>query len=219
MLIGWFVLLGCTQGVAEERALIEGGQLQGEVFEQHGIDPSVSRAAAMAFENARLQGETTSTVYTIIDMTQHSKEKRLWTIDVDKNEQLFHEHVAHGRMSDSNHDGMLDSVSNVPNSKQSSVGLYRTAEVYTGKHGRSLKLDGLEKGFNDNARDRAIVIHGAKYVGADFIKKHGKIGRSFGCPSVSLDMSDELISTIQEGSLVFIYADDASWLHTSAYLK
>lgn len=213
----WLVLMGCAQGTANEMSndgLVPNIE---ETLEYHGVSESVSSAAANAFEKA--SKDTHTSIYTVIDMTEHSKEKRLWTIDVVKNELLFHEHVAHGRMSDSNHDGLLDSVSNVPNSKQTSVGLYKTAEVYTGKHGRSLKLDGLEKGFNDNARDRAIVMHGADYATDSFIQKHGKTGRSFGCPAVSDDVSNEVIDTIKDGTLLFIYADDELWLQTSAYLK
>lgn len=213
----WLALMGCAQGTANE--ISNDGVVPNieETLEYHGVSEKVSIAAAKAFEKA--SKDTQTSTYTVIDMTEHSREKRLWTIDVSENELLFHEYVAHGRMSDPNHDGLLDTVSNVPNSKQTSVGIYETAEVYTGKHGRSLRLNGLEKGFNDNARDRAIVIHGAEYVGHDFIKKHGKIGRSLGCPSVSVAVSDELISTIQNGTLVFIYADDPLWLETSAYLK
>ena len=127
--------------------------------------------------------------------------------------------TAHGRHSDLDHDGFLDTVSNVPQSKQTSVGLYKTAEVYTGSHGLSLRLDGLEKGFNDNARRRKIVIHGADYAGEEFIQKHGRSGRSLGCPSVSNDVSDELISVIKEGSLLFMYTPNEDWLKGSTFLQ
>ena len=119
-------------------------------------------------------------MYTVVDLRMHSKQKRLWTVNVQTGELLFHEVTTHGRGSDSDHNGYLDSVSNTQNSKKSSVGLYKTAEVYNGKHGRSLRLDGLEEGFNDNARDRSIVIHGADYAGDAFVQKYGKAGRSLG---------------------------------------
>ena len=187
-------------------------------FNDQGLQSEVLEAALHAYEKAVLDGVTESPVYTVVDLQLHSKQKRLWTINVQTGELLFHEVTTHGRGSDTDHNGYLDSVSNIPNSKKSSVGLYETAEVYFGKHGRSLRLDGLEKGFNDNARDRAIVIHGADYAGDVFIQKHGKAGRSLGCPAVSNDISDALITTIKEGSLLFMYAVDDQWLHDSTYL-
>lgn len=90
----------------------------------------------------------------------------------------------------------------------SSPGFYRTAETYYGKHGYSLKLDGLEEGVNDHARERLIVIHGADYVSTDFINKHGRIGRSWGCPALPLHLTKEVIDLIKEGSCLFIYTDD-----------
>ena len=152
-------------------------------------------------------------------MTMHSKEKRLWTFNLSTGEVLFTLRTAHGRNSDVDHDGLLDTVSNVPSSKQSSVGLYKTAEEYIGRHGRSLKLDGLEKGFNDNARERAIVIHGASYVTDPYIEQHGKSGRSLGCPAVSTEYSDRLLNVIGDGRLVFVYYPDAGWLSESSYLQ
>lgn len=158
-------------------------------------------------------------IVTIVDMTMHSSTKRLWTIDLNTEEVLYNLAVSHGRGSDSDHDGMLDTVGNVRESGKTSVGLYKTAETYSGKHGYSLRLDGLEKGFNDNARKRAIVVHGADYVNDAFLKKHGKSGRSLGCPAVSEAVSAEFIDTIKDGTLYFIYADDSTWLKESVYLQ
>ena len=187
-------------------------------LEQNGLKRDVCTKAINAFYVALDKGETKSPVYTVIDMTMHSKEKRLWTFNLSTGELLFTLRTAHGRNSDVNHDGLLDTVSNVPSSKQSSVGLYKTAEEYIGTHGRSLKLDGLEKGFNDNARERAIVIHGASYVTDPYIEQHGKSGRSWGCPAVSTEYSDRLLNVIGDGRLVFVYYPDAGWLSESSYL-
>ena len=178
-------------------------------FQSVKLDDEVYYQALKVYRGAVDDGTAQSSVMTIIDFSKHSREKRLWTIDLYSNTVLYQLHVSHGRGSDSNHDGWLDSVSNTPNSKQSSAGLYQTAETYRGKHGYSLRLDGLEKGVNDNARERAIVVHGADYATDAFVQKHRKTGRSFGCPAVSNAVSKELIDTIKEGTLLWIYVPDS----------
>lgn len=188
-------------------------------LQQIGLERDVCTKAINAFYVALDKRETESFVYTVIDMTMHSKEKRLWTFNVSTGDVLLTLTTTHGRNSDVNNDGLLDTVSNVPNSKQSSVGLYKTAEVYIGTHGRSLRLDGLEQGFNDNARERAIVVHGATYTTEQYIEQHGKSGRSWGCPAVSTLHSENLIDTISEGQLVFVYYPDSAWLSESTYLQ
>ena len=220
----WYVLLGCSQGEADgplndESDSIKTLTVSADHFAQNGLKSDVFELALKAFEKAKSTGVSTKTVYTIIDLRMHSKQKRLWTVDLATGELLFNEVTTHGRHSDLDHNGYLDTVSNTPRSKQTSVGLYRTAEVYTGKHGRSLRLDGLEEGFNDNARQRAIVIHGAEYAGDSFIQKHGKAGRSLGCPAVSDEVSDALISAIENGSLLFVYVQNEEWLKESKFLQ
>jgi hypothetical protein len=175
-------------------------------FRPVGLDDTVYQQAMMVYRKAVDDETAKSSVMTIIDFSKHSSEKRLWTIDLYTNTVLYHLHVSHGRGSDPDHDGWLDSVSNEPDSKQSSAGLYRAAETYQGKHGYSLRLDGLEKGINDHARDRAIVVHGADYAAEEFVTKHGRTGRSFGCPTISDEVSTELIDTIKDGTLLWIYA-------------
>ncbi len=224
MWIVWYTVFGCSDGEAngplnDESDSIKVLAVSADHFEQDGLKSDVFEKALKAFEKAKSTNVTTKTVYTIIDLRMHSKEKRLWTVDLATGELLFNEVTTHGRHSDLDHNGYLDSVSNTPQSKQTSVGLYRTAEVYTGKHGRSLRLDGLEEGFNDNARQRSIVIHGAEYAGDSFIKKHGKAGRSLGCPAVSDEVSDALISAIKEGALLFVYAQNDEWLKESNFLE
>ena len=153
---------------------------------------------------------------TIIDFSRPSSEKRLWVVDLSSRELLFEEFVAHGRGSG---ESRSTRFSNVPESNQSSLGLYRTAETYIGKHGYSLRLDGLEPGVNDNARERAIVIHGADYVNAGLVTTQGRIGRSLGCPALRPEVTRKLIDTVKDGSLVFAYYPEQQWLESSDYLR
>src|SRR5690606_12248020 len=108
---------------------------------------------------------------------------------------------------------------NTNSSFMSSIGFYLTGETYQGKHGYSLRLDGLEKGFNDNARKRAIVIHGAEYANRDFVQSTGRLGRSLGCPALPLGLHKEIINTIKGGSCLFIYGNDQSYLNQSPLIN
>ena len=152
---------------------------------------------------------------TVIDFSRPSTQKRLWVYDLRSRALLFHEHVAHGRGSGAN---MASAFSNVPESNQSSLGLFRTGEAYIGKHGLSLRLDGLERGINDNARERAIVIHGADYVSDSFIRKQDRLGRSHGCPALPVASARKIIDRLQGGAFVFSYYPDEEWLTHSTYL-
>ena len=152
----------------------------------------------------------------MIDFSRPSTEKRMWVYDLRSRELLFHEHVAHGRGSGAN---LATSFSNVPESNQSSLGLFRTGEAYIGKHGLSLRLDGLERGVNDRARERAIVIHGADYVNAATAQSQGRLGRSLGCPAVRPEIAGSLIDAVKDGGLLFAYYPQQSWLSSSAYLN
>jgi hypothetical protein len=114
---------------------------------------------------------------------------------------------------------MAQSFSNRPESYQSSLGFYKTAETYQGKHGYSLRLDGLEKGFNDQARNRAIVVHGADYAKEEFAKSTGRLGRSLGCPALPPELSARVIDLIKDGSLLFIYGKDPHYLIQSQLLQ
>ncbi len=155
-------------------------------------------------------------VVTLIDFTRPSVEKRLWVIDLEKLEILHHDYCAHGKNTGTQ---FAKDFSNVSGSYQSSLGFYKTAEIYQGKHGTSLRLDGLDKGINCKARDRAIVMHGADYVSEDFIAKHGRLGRSFGCPSVTYDQHENIINEIAGNTLLFIYAGDEDYLNESTVLE
>jgi hypothetical protein len=164
----------------------------------------------------KLEKELKKPILTVIDFSLPSTEKRLWIIDVENQEILLNTVVSHGRNS-----GMLmaEKFSNQPESYQSSLGFYKTAETYQGKHGYSLRLDGLEKGINDQARNRAIVIHGADYAREEVAKMSGRLGRSLGCPAVPTELSDEVINLIKDGSLLFIFGQDQNYLNESPVLQ
>lgn len=143
-----------------------------------------------------------SKVVTLIDFSLPSTVKRLWTINLITGEVLFNTYVAHGQNSG---DNLASTFSNIPESHQSSLGFYLTDQIYVGKHGNSMRLKGLEKNINDKAWDRAIVVHGADYATDGFIRKNGRLGRSFGCPAIPPEITDQFIETVKEGSLLFIY--------------
>lgn len=151
----------------------------------------------------------------VIDYSRPSSQKRLWVFDIKQQRLLFDEYVAHGEGSG---DNMAHAFSNVDNSHQSSLGLFTTAETYYGQNGYSMRMDGLEPGVNDNARARAIVMHGADYVNPLLINTQGRIGRSWGCPAVARDVSQRMIDTLKDGNLVFAFYPDPNWIRNSNYL-
>jgi hypothetical protein len=153
---------------------------------------------------------------TVIDFSLPSNQKRMWIIDMKDGVILHFGHVSHGRNSGNL---MAQKFSNKNSSYMSSLGFYLTAETYQGKHGYSLKLDGLEPGFNDNARERAIVIHGADYAHEDFIKQTGRLGRSLGCPALPQEITAEIIDLIKDKSVLFIYGRDDNYLNQSQILN
>lgn len=152
-------------------------------------------------------------IITIIDFTKSSNEKRLWVVDVEKKELLFNTYVSHGRNSG---EEFAEYFSNENESFMSSIGFYVTDKTYYGKHGLSLKLEGLDAGFNTNAKDRCIVMHGAEYATEDFIKQAGRLGRSLGCPAVPMEEHDEIIKTVMGGTALYAHAAHDSY--TSQYL-
>jgi hypothetical protein len=185
-----------------------------------GLRPEVYDLALHAYRAADAQGFVTRPRMTVVDLELPSYAKRLWVLDMSTGEVLFHEWVAHGMGSPQGTGGDLVKVlsfSNREHTRMSSLGLYRTAETYVGRHGRSLRLDGLEPGFNDAARRRAIVVHGADYVSRRQARL-GRMGRSWGCPAVRPEIAESLIDAISNGSLLWIYYPDASWLSSSDFL-
>ncbi len=155
-----------------------------------------------------------SGLLTIIDFSQSSNAKRLYIIDVEKAIVVFNTYVAHGRNSGNEY---AVSFANKLNSFKSSLGFYSTAETYIGNHGLSMRLKGLEKGINDGAEGRGIVMHGASYVSASFIKNCGRLGRSQGCPAVPEELCQPIINYIKEGSCVYMYYPDSKYSKLSAF--
>jgi hypothetical protein len=174
----------------------------------------VFRTAYMGFNH--IENLKKKNLITIIDYSLPSIEKRLFVIDLENKNLLYKCLVAHGKNSGEN---MANSFSNDPHSLKSSLGFFITAETYNGENGYSLKLDGLEKNINDNARSREIVIHGAEYVSEKYINQYGRLGRSWGCLAVSPEILKELVDKISNGSCLFIYADDKSYKENSTFIK
>lgn len=158
--------------------------------------------ALKGFYDLQNNGKIQKNVLTLIDFSLSSNTKRLWIIDLTTKTILYNSLVAHGRNTGNE---FADSFSNKSESYKSSLGFYATGEIYQGKHGLSLRLDGLERGLNDNARARAVVMHGADYVADSFIKNNSRLGRSLGCPAIPMNMTKEIINTIKDKSCLFIY--------------
>ena len=152
----------------------------------------------------------------IVDFSQPSINKRLYVIDLNTYQLLYNTYVAHGMKTGKK---TATSFSNKQSSNKSSLGFYVTGNAYQGCNGYSLKLQGMEKGINDGAMRRGIVIHGADYVSEGFIESQGYIGRSWGCPAVAPDISEPLIDLLKEGSCLFIYHPTAAYMSKSALLK
>ena len=155
-------------------------------------------------------------VISIVDFSKHSSKKRLFVIDLENGKLLFNTYVAHGRNSGKY---MATAFSNNAESKKSCLGFFVTGDTYMGMHGFSLRLSGLEKGINDNAYSRAIVVHGAAYVSEEAIRLQGFVGRSFGCPALPTQLSQPIIETIKGGSCLFIYSTDKFYSSQSTILK
>lgn len=152
---------------------------------------------------------------TVIDMSMSANQSRFFLIDLNQKRIAHKSVVAHGRNSGGEY---ARSFSNQAGSFKSSIGFYKTAETYQGKHGLSLRLDGLEYS-NNNARDRAIVIHAADYVSQSFIKNNGRLGRSLGCPSLPKKNYEKIVEKIRGGSLLFIYYPEKTYLSRSALVN
>ncbi len=174
-------------------------------------------AGLSAWRHAVASGAVNRTeVLTVIDYSRPSTEPRLFVIDVPGRRVRYTERVAHGKGSGEN---ATERFSNREGSRMTSLGVFLAAETYQGQHGPSLRLDGLEPGFNDRARERAIVMHGADYVNDAIIASQGRLGRSWGCPAVRPAIAKTLIETIKDGSLVVAYYPDADWLARSEFLR
>ena len=180
-------------------------------------NPSVLSLAARAAECARRQGLLDGFRHlAVIDYSLPSTQPRLWVFDVARGRLLFQELVAHGRNTG---EKLAERFSNVEGSKMSSLGLYQATDTYYGSNGYSLRLRGLDAGFNDNALARAIVMHGAPYVSEAIAERVGRLGRSWGCPAVRQEIARTVIDTLKGGDLIFAYYPDRKWLNESPMLS
>ena len=182
-----------------------------------GISPDVLNLALSAVQCGVASGDLQAPpTLTVIDYSRPSTDPRLWVFDLRTGALLFKELVAHGKGTGEN---MAEHFSDDMDSHQTSLGLFVTRDTYVGNNGYSLRLDGLEPGFNSHARERAIVMHGAAYVNADFAAKQGRLGRSWGCPALREAVAHQVIDTVRGGGVVFSYYPDATWLKTSKFLN
>jgi len=188
----------------------------GHPISENAPTPGVLALALSGYHHAVTTGEVeNATLLTIIDYTLPSTQPRLFIYDPTTNEILHTSLVAHGKNTGQNH---ATCFGNEPCSLRSSLGFYTTGTTYHGRHGYSLRLYGLEPGINDNALARNIVIHGASYVSTEFADQHGRLGRSWGCPALPMETSDEVIDLIKDGSCLYIHGNDSAYLENSAYI-
>lgn len=184
-----------------------------ELLREEGIAPSAFYFAYKGLERLKVdQLILNDSLITLIDFSKPSNEERFFIIDIKNGNLVQKSLVAHGKNS-----GLVfaEDFSNIRHSNKSSLGLFVTSNTYQGKHGYSLRIDGQDEELNSNARERAVVIHGANYVSQEFIKQNGRIGRSFGCPALPYSHSSGIIDLIKEGSCLFIYHPSLS--STSQY--
>lgn len=173
--------------------------------------------ASRAYRCAASEGSVHRSVLTVIDYSLPSNERRLWVIDMLHRRVLHHELVAHGEGSGAG--AMAVAFSNEVGSHQSSLGLFRTDEVYMGRFGYSLRLSGLEPRINDRARERAIVVHGDVNVSDSVASRWGMVGPSWGCPALATEVAPRVIDNIAGGSAIFAYYPDSKWMSESRYLN
>lgn len=221
-----FITLLSLPNSANEHGFPAEGKL--ELFKAHASDFYAQLLAPdlnfKAFSNAlkgyyKLIGDEkimNSQYLSIADFSKSSNEKRYYLIDMYQRKVVINDWVAHGRNSGYE---FATQFSNVPNSNMSSLGFFKVAESYTGKHGLSLRMDGLEYRFNGNARKRAIVIHGANYVSEDFVKQNGRMGRSLGCPAFRYALMPDLVPKIKNGTCFYIYHPDKAYETNSTCLQ
>ena len=183
-----------------------------------GMGTQVSTLALQALDRAWEEDHTEHVVHGFIDFSLHSSHERLWIWDTASEELLHHLHVTHGEnSSDPSDRGYAISFSNVSGSHQSSLGMMLTAETYTGSNGLSMRMDGLEDGYNDAVRPRAIVVHGATYARPEYVDTYGRLGQSWGCPAVDDRENDAVLADLQ-GGFLWSYYPDGDWSERSVYL-
>ena len=184
-----------------------------------GASSTFVDASLQAFDIAWGAGDTDSFVYSMTDWSLHSSLEREWVVDLATGDLLFHLHTTHGEASANPRDyGLADTFSNIPESHQTSLGMMRAGETYTGSYGYSMRLDGLEDGYNDNVRSRAIVVHPWEWARPEVVDDYGMLGLSWGCPAIDDRIATDLIDATDDGSLFFFWYPDGDWSRNSAYL-
>lgn len=215
LIVGFFALSMTCSSFAN----VNGGRSSNfspNYIHANGIDPKALSVGLKAYQCANKKGLAKNKTLTIIDYSKPSTQKRMWVLDMEKRKVAMHEFVAHGQGSGNN---KANKFSNKPGSHQSSIGVFLTAaDSYIGSHGLALRLRGLDKGFNDRALSRAIVVHAAPYVSNYYAKIHGRLGRSWGCPALEPSKTKPTINKIKGGSVVVAYYPDNRWLDNSPYL-
>lgn len=183
----------------------------------YGLSENAFQYAIKGYEYLLSKGKIANDhIISIVDFTRPSSQKRLFIIDLSNYKILFNTYVAHGQGSGAE---MATRFSNTPESLQSSLGFYKTSGTYMGKNGFSMKLEGLENGINDMAYERAIVMHGAPYVSENMARSQGHIGRSWGCPAVPEKLNKPIIEKIKNGSCLFIFSENKTYLHKSRIIN
>ncbi|MGA9327041.1 MAG: murein L,D-transpeptidase catalytic domain family protein [Salegentibacter sp.] len=192
--------------------------LYGEFSTKNATLPALSvfEKAMEGYEKLENQGKVNKEILTVVDFDLSSKKKRMWIMDMKNKEVLFNTYVSHGQKTGVE---FAKQFSNKVNSHKSSLGFFVTGETYIGKNGLSLFLDGMEKGINNNARKRYVVIHGADYATGNFVSRHGRLGRSYGCPAVPKAIAKSLINKIKGESVVYINKNDPGYMSRSSYLN
>lgn len=187
-------------------------------FTDETLNFEVFEKAFRGFQNLKKSGKLRpgQDVLSVCDFSLSSNKKRLWVIDLGEKKVLFNTLVAHGKGTG---EEFATNFSNTENSHQSSLGFYVTEQTYNGDNGYSLRLFGMDRGYNDAALERCIVMHGAKYVSEDFIKSEKRLGRSWGCPAVPTSLAKPIINTIKNQTCLFIYYPDQNYLASSQWLK
>lgn len=219
LLILLFAIHPVSHSISEEKAVVSASghidpyQLYTEMQLENTINFVAFQQAMIGYNKIE---EKKKDIITLIDFTKPSSEERFYVLNVKQRKLLFTSVVSHGRNSGNLY---ATSFSNQSGSNKSSLGFYITQHTYQGKNGYSLVLDGLEKGINDRAKERAIVIHGASYSNPSVITSSGRLGRSLGCPALPQAISHKVINTIKDGSLLYIYANNNNYFAQSSFFS
>jgi hypothetical protein len=217
-----FLMFPILYTAGSETTNPEGEEISDKYTELHlsdyGLSKEVFQLALKGHDKLEAAGELENpSILTIVDFSQSSKNKRMYVIDFQNSKILFNTLVAHGRNTG---EEFATQFSNTLGTLKSSLGFYVTRDQVMGsKVGLSLIIRGVEKGFNDNAESRQIIMHGADYATEEFIKKNGRLGRSYGCPSLPPDLIEPVIATIEKGTCLFIYNPDPVYLRNSSLLN